>query len=139
MADVEINIGNDGGRIDNSPIRIGDVTGKDKISDNRFGSTHTDELFEILVRRIEILEQRSLEHDRIINEVEKLLGGNLGIPGLTTQVLDVKEMTLEIKQEIVEINAREHTRISYGNFVVLSLSVGAMCISVLATALGLWR
>ena len=94
---------------------------------------------QIIVHDLESLAAKVAELANRVDNIEKLLGGNLGIPGLTAQVLGIKDMVLDIKQEISEIKVRESTRISYGNFIVLALSVGAMCIAVLSTALGLWK
>lgn len=126
MSDVRYSIGTENSKIENSTIVVGD--------DNV-----TEKGNQIIVHDLESLAAKVAELANRVDNIEKLLGGNLGIPGLTAQVLGIKDMVLDIKQEISEIKVRESTRISYGNFIVLALSVGAMCIAVLSTALGLWK
>ena len=115
MPDVNVSIGTENSQISDSDIRVGNINS------------------------LEHLYSKVTELSTRVADIEKLLGGNLGIPGLTQQVLTVKKMTTELKQELSEMRIRESSKIPPGSFVVLLLSVGAMCIAVLSTALGLWR
>lgn len=122
MSDVSISIGTEGSQISDSPVTIGDVV----------GSNHGGHGLEYLTLKVSELSAR-------VNDIEKLLGGNLGIPGLTQQLLSVKEMTHEIKQELMEIRLSEATKVPYITYLFFTLSVGALSASVLITAFGMWR
>lgn len=120
MSDVQISVGTENSQISGSEIKIGDVSS---------GRGHS----------LDHLTQRVSELSARVADIEKLLGGNLGIPGLTQQLSSVKEMTHEIKQELMELRVRESSKIPYITYLSLSLSLGALGASVIITAFGMWR
>lgn len=118
MSDVSVNIGTDSGQVNGSDISIGSVTGSD-----HHGLDH--------------LSNRVSELGTRVQRIEELLGGNtLGIPGLTQQVIAVKEMTFEIKQELSEIRSNESRNVPYSVYIFLGFSIFALSTSVVVMMLG---
>ena len=81
MADVEIKLGNDGSRIDNSHIEIGDITGRDHIE---HGKSDANDARALLAR---------IEHqDRRIENLERFAFGDnrLGLSNVREEIRGLK-------------------------------------------------
>lgn len=111
MADgVNVNIGTESSTIEESTISVGNVD-----------SRHTH-----LAETVSRLEARLLR-------VEDLLGGHLGIPGLTQEMSAMQKDLAEIKDEI------KRTYINPLQYIMVIFSAGALVLAVLVTAFGMLR
>lgn len=120
MADgLEINIGAQGGRIADSEIKIGDVAGGSSALDRSRKQSHT-EYDDLLLR---------------LAEIEKVLGGQWGMPGVISDVADIKKMVHELKLELREFRYRDRMWVT----IYLVTATGALLTAFGVTILGLWR
>ncbi len=111
MADVEIDIGSDGSKIENSKISLSDIA-----SERQSHLTET-------IAKIELR----------VSKIEELLGGYLGLPGLTQEFKEMKMEIMEVKKEL------RRNYVPPSQYLFLSLSVGCLLLSVIVAVFGLWR
>lgn len=112
MADVEIDIGSDGSRIENSKISLSDIAPTERQS-------HIAET----IAKIELR----------VSKIEELLGGYLGLPGLTQEFREMRIEIMEVKDEL------RKNCVPSSQYLFLSLSIGCLLLSVIVTFFGLWR
>ena len=117
MADVEINVGTDGSHIEGSNIKVNAPEVQHQQAEPRH--SHPADTISKLEARV--------------SRIEELLGGYLGIPGLTQEIILMKQDVAEIKDEI------QRTYVHPAQYVMLLFSIGSLVLAVLVTALGLWR
>jgi hypothetical protein len=126
VADVNLNIGADGSTIENSDFEIGHVAGRDVNVRQSAGKNRLDQFN----NRLDNIAARLVE-------VEKLLGGNLGMPGLTQQIQSIKEMVLKIKTDMDEISLMERLKTTQPlhpmTIIFLILATVVMVMTVLWT------
>lgn len=138
---VTVNIGNKGGKLDNSPIKFGNIAGMDQI--NIEAPTPPDPRDAMIQRLYEELN----EAKQRIRTIEQYIAGSaLGEPGLTIQI---KELKAELKRvdaaaldtRIANIEALllQYTRnnVSIDKYVFMAV-VALLFLAIPAVFLFLW-
>jgi len=104
---VNVSIGTESSEISGSTISVGNV------------GNHSSETVSKLEARV--------------SKIEELLGGYLGIPGLTQEMAAMKADLSEIKDEI------KRTYVHPIQYIMVVVSVSALILSVIVTAFGMLK
>ena len=115
MDGVNVTIGSDKSTVEGSTIQFGDIAGDSIEKHNHH-----------IVDTVQRLENR-------VAEIEKLLGGNLGTPGLTHLLMGVRDDVAAIKLEM------NRYYVHPAQYVYLLIGTGSLILAVLITVWGLWK
>lgn len=108
MPDVNINLGTDGSTIRDSNVAVGNV------------AAAADQRFDALWTEIQDVKLR-------LSQIEGIIEGNLGMPGISAQLLSVQQSMFRIEKELSLLNNEKYLvskGVFFGVLALLILMVG---------------
>lgn len=128
MADgINLNLGTDGGSLEHSNAKIGNVTGGDSIVTNNYGQeenrNHTITQY---------LYQKITEHDQKIKDLERAIGGGvLGEEGIVQGLRELRRDALELRRDVQLVKNFDDRLVRIEDLLLVSKSDNSISKSVL--------